>query len=141
VATLLLGALLGTLASAVAASPASAGPDEFVCGAWKTIRVSIHYQACNEVWPSLVRGRIVFQNNHGSPVRVTAHLGKSVNGGPVQYLFTRTYTLPYIGSRHSYDLYPIHCLIGDSIRAVVRVGIDGAFGSASFSTAVICGSD
>ncbi|MBL7253531.1 hypothetical protein [Paractinoplanes lichenicola] len=123
-----------------AASPADAAS---ACGATKTVRISIHYRACNETLSGHKVGGIVFvQNNHGSEVELTVKDGYRINGGGIGWNPNNPQRLTVKTGGHNYAVFPYFagCHQGNSVGYVFQVydNRTGKWGAISYSTPVTC---
>ncbi|GAA0573259.1 hypothetical protein GCM10010172_67360 [Paractinoplanes ferrugineus] len=139
--------LAGIAASLVVALPlAVASPAQAAtkCGAKKTVRVSIQYQACdsNNSSGHRVDGFAKVQNNHGSSVKIKFDDGFTVNGGSIQWSpnTPASVTVPAGASQVSDVLGFAYCHSGDSIGFVFRVWNNDtdSWGATSYATPVPC---
>ena len=114
------------------------------CGATKTVRVSIHYTACNDNDTSghRVAGYAKIQNNHGSAVTIKFQDGYRVNGGGVNWNPNTPANMTVAAGASKITGWPgwTGCHQGDSIGYVIRVWDNrtGVWGPGSHATPVTC---
>jgi hypothetical protein len=139
--------LVGLAASLIVALPLiAASPAQAVtrCGATKTVRISIHYRACNhnDTGGHRVAGYAFVQNNHGDEVEIKVQDGYTVNGGGIVWNPNPPADITVAKGGKNYGVFPYFtgCHRGNTIGYVFRVWDNrtGGWGAGSFATPVTC---
>jgi hypothetical protein len=129
---------VGAASSLAVTAPAQAATLQ--CGSWKTVRVSIRYQACIKLSRlGYVKGYANVQNNHGSLVDLGFGEAISYNLGPLELVATGTKKGVSTGTTLYYQ-GEYHCPAISSKARFVFKGKqnDGSWGDYSYSPNIRC---